>query len=342
MLDKVLKALVFIAINIVGLTQVTQAEEKSWKDNSISQDVQDICNKVNILQIPQKDVPSEEEKINLKDCSSRNLYYGISGSQDTISARKCAILEFEKKDNGFVSGAAILMMVYANGEGVEKNAEIAKKMACEMWAAPYELEMRIGYLSEPDYKPIDICDHITSGAMMGFCASISSDMAENKASTDMQKITAKWSEEHKNIFTKLNDSAKKYFESHASKEIDMSGTMRVAYYVAEKDYMFNEFRKSIYELEKSGKTSYIKSDFINADNGLNTEYRDSMKRQYDEISGVTKDGIKATQLLWIKYRDAWVRFASLHYPAIDTDIIKTKLTYERTAILRNIPTSISE
>lgn len=319
----------------------TQAEEKSWRNEFVDKEIQNICDKTESLALPTQDLPSEADKINLKNCSSRNLYYGISVPEDHTAARKCAIMELNSKNTEFVGGASILMMIYANGEGVKRNLDIAKKMACEMWSAPYELALRINHLSSPEPEPIDMCDHITSGVMAGFCATISSDMHEEAASSKLKEIVEKWPAEHQKMFRRLNTSATKYFESHASKEIDMSGTMRGAFYINEKDYMLNEFRKLIYDFENNKKLSYIKANVPEFDKDLNDTYHKVIHRKFDEISGVSKNGIKETELLWIKYRDDWVKFLALHYPTVDTEIIKTKLTIERTEILENIPTPIS-
>lgn len=337
MLGKILKFSAYtIIINLGVLAQMAQAEDKTWNDDSISQDVQDICNKADMLQIPLKDMPSEVDKISLKNCSSRNLYYGISGPQDSIAARKCAILEFKNKDNDFVKGASILMMLYANGEGVKKNAALARKMACDMWSAPYELEMRIGYLSEPNYKPIDICDHITSGVMMGFCASISSDMHEETEFRELKTITKKWPVEDQKKFKKLLNAANDYADSHSMNEVDMGGTARGAFSVEAKGEVMDNFRKSIKNFENSQIPHYSKDDFIKADKKLNETYKLAIKSNYDEISQITAQSIKKTQLSWLKYRDAWVEFAIIHYPQISTDSIKTFFTSERISLLEDI------
>jgi uncharacterized protein YecT (DUF1311 family) len=53
-------------------------------------------------------------------------------------------------------------------------------------------------------------------------------------------------------------------------------------------------------------------------------------------STVTKADVRAAQRLWLKYRDAWVRFAALRYPAVPADSLKATLTQWRAAQLGKI------
>lgn len=50
-------------------------------------------------------------------------------------------------------------------------------------------------------------------------------------------------------------------------------------------------------------------------------------------TGVPPENIKGVQRLWIRYRDAWVNFASKYYPQVSAESIKARLTEKRIGIL---------
>lgn len=62
------------------------------------------------------------------------------------------------------------------------------------------------------------------------------------------------------------------------------------------------------------------------------------KARPDAVGGstVTKASVRATQRLWLAYRDAWVRFAALRYPTMSADALKATLTQWRAAELGKI------
>jgi uncharacterized protein YecT (DUF1311 family) len=49
---------------------------------------------------------------------------------------------------------------------------------------------------------------------------------------------------------------------------------------------------------------------------------------------VTPNGVKLAQRAWLRYRDAWVKFGVVKYPAVSTDSWKTWLTQQRIPLLQ--------
>ena len=67
-------------------------------------------------------------------------------------------------------------------------------------------------------------------------------------------------------------------------------------------------------------------------------YAAALKTVADRVpEGITTDGIRRTQKGWLIYRNAWVRFAALRYPAVSSRSIKTWLTLERIGTINAIP-----
>ncbi len=133
------------------------------------------CARVQNIQFPADDRPNEVQKARLKGCDSEDLYYGIEGPADPVKARLCAYQQMDSREELVFGGEAILMMVYAIGAGASRNLDLAIKLACAIEGAPAELDGRLRHLEAlKDQRSgrvtFDLCDDITSGFMMGYCA----------------------------------------------------------------------------------------------------------------------------------------------------------------------------
>lgn len=126
--------------------------------------------------IPLADQPKNDEKESLNCEPSEEYYYGFNRPIDYAKARKCAVIEMENGDGLVLGGSSILMMIYANGNGVKPNLDIAISLACELEGAPAEKYYRLLHLKQlqraatsAEKKPFDICDDVTSKNMIDLC-----------------------------------------------------------------------------------------------------------------------------------------------------------------------------
>ena len=94
------------------------------------------CASVEQVEPPAADRPTAAEEKALASCVSLDAYYGLGEAADPVKARKCAFAEMDRGTKSALSGKAILSMVYANGKGVERNYDVALKMACTIGDAP--------------------------------------------------------------------------------------------------------------------------------------------------------------------------------------------------------------
>ncbi|MDD3183273.1 MAG: DUF1311 domain-containing protein, partial [Alphaproteobacteria bacterium] len=186
---------------------------------------------------------------------------------------------------------------------------------------------------------VDLCDDVTSGFMMGFCAAIESDVKEDQRQTQTARMISAWPFEQQTAFTKLNEVAQNYFNAHASEEMDLSGSGRAAFEIEEENVMKVKFMDAIKTFESGKVPSSSSEDFVNADRELNLVYAAAIKKADPQADSVlpSKDGLRKTQRLWLAYRDAWVAFAVLRYPHVSADSLKTVLTRERSALIKAIP-----
>lgn len=137
----------------------------NWKD--VSNETKSICISVENLPKYLEDFISKDQHKSHLNCDASSLYYGFENISDYNKARECALS---------TRNYEVLTMLFANGRGVEKNIDIALHFACMIDGAPSENDLRIKHLimlkEKSSNKIFDICDDITSGNMMSYCASL--------------------------------------------------------------------------------------------------------------------------------------------------------------------------
>ncbi len=291
------------------------------------------CMKAKDARIPEADLPKSPP--NAK-CDATDLYYSAASPADLTAARHCAIAT---KD------PAILMMLYANGKGVKRDYRIAIRQACEMGGAMAELTGRVMHLAElrdkgaPKDPPFDQCDDITSGYMGGVCASIQATQEAKKRNARYAKVTARWPQATKSAFSTTSAVFATFVEKRSREEVDLSGTLRGAMVIEEEEKQNDRFLKDLEAFEKGALPKFTEADFRAADAKLNTAYRkimgDAAFDTENRYGTVRKAGIRETQRAWLKYRDAWVEFAKLRYPAVKPEAWKTLSTGRRTEELED-------
>lgn len=296
------------------------------------------CDRVKDVPFPAEDRPSPAEIKSLKKCSSFDLFHGIDVTADPVKARKCAYVERIQGDQTVFGGSAMIMQIYATGKGVRPNFDLAMKMACKVSFSPNSLKYRVRDLTKLKKKgrkasKFHLCVHFTSGYMQGHCASRTAYFKSLKREKRFAALMAGWNKQDKTAFGKLRDAADKYFKTRVDNEVDLSGTGRAAFMIQEEQSLEKKFAASLHEFEKGKLPRYSERNFSAADAKLNVVYRKIQRNKKFSYGTVERRGIKLTQRTWIRYRDAWVKFAMKKYPAADAVSFKTWLTRERTKML---------
>ena len=306
------------------------------------------CRKWTDVPIPQKDIATAPA-----DCDAQALYYGNDGhgqGQDFVAARHCAYGSpgdgDSLLDKGLVfGGSGILMMLYANGQGVARNIPLAKRFACEYEGAPAETEGRLHHLDSiadgKDREPLDICDDITSGMMMGFCSFRDAQFARYIRNQRWTALQAGWTPAQRSMLAALRNAADAYFDSASGNEVDMSGTGRGMFATEAYEALDIAFLEDVERFEKGDRPSEKPGDFAPADKALNAAYRQVRatldagkgKDGFGEYGTIDGDGVRETQRLWLPYRDAWVAFATARYQDTAADTWRAWLTRTRTKAL---------
>jgi uncharacterized protein YecT (DUF1311 family) len=285
------------------------------------------------------------------ECVSYRLEAGIGVKVDYAAARKCAWAERLATAAGLeprytlasvLGGSALLSMLYANGEGVERNIPLAFRFVCEAGGAPFDVEALLDELKDREKHSEDargkfsFCDQTGSGFMQGFCAGLDAEAQDLARASELHALSSRWSAQQQTAFDVLVQAQQTYAQAHAKGEINIAGTSRAAEAFAADQELRNNFLAAVRSFEKGNQPQGSISDFSRADAGLNRIYRMALlhaESKKSEYGAVQPDGIREAERSWLKYRDAWIAFARLRYPTVGADAWLTLLTTDRIAVL---------
>lgn len=318
----------------------------SLAQNPLSDLRPDDCNQYDKVPIPPADLPTEADHKLLASCNSADLYFGIGRVADPVQARRCAYLERERgqQEPGVVfGGAGLLIMIYANGKGAARNFDLALRFSCESGWAPAEKFERFDHLLKLKAKHwtghnFSLCDDITSGFMMGWCASLQDKIDEQKRTRRLNRIVANWSPADKQAMASLRQAAQTFFRARSENEVDLSGSAHAEFQVEEWAALNNEFISDLRRLERGLIPCASSSEFQQADAKLDVIYSGIESKPPDSgIYGtVTPVNVEAAQKAWLLYREAWVIFGKTKYPTVTPESWKTWLTLKRIKMLTDL------
>jgi uncharacterized protein YecT (DUF1311 family) len=291
-----------------------------------------VCDAVEGAEFPTSDLPSPQDKAQVKSGDSVRFYYGIGTPVDDVRARHAAFLERERGDELVLGGSAVLTMLYANGRGVERNLNLAIKLACTVGHAPAEIEGRVSRLdsmkSSRDKGTFDFCDDITSGFMMGHCKGLGERRRGNTRQQALEAVVAGWPAAHRKALDVLMRAFEEFVQARSANEVDLSGTDRAAALIEAEASLRQALVERLKEAEQGTLPGHGPADYAEADTELNRAYARALSSDLSD-STVTPAGIRATEKVWIRYRDAWVTFGAQRYPSVAAEVWKTLLTRER-------------
>ncbi len=269
-------------------------------------------------------------------CNPIGKYYVARGDKNPDWQ---GVLQCATQDNN----DAVLMMLYANGQGVKRDIDRAITHACRIDSAAMELKLRVEHLQAmkagTDKKPIDLCDDATSGLMTGFCAGVAERAKKSVRDTELAAVSKAFTAAQRERYTALQKAVDVYAERSSRDETDLSGSMRAAFVSEARVAIDDAFLADLRAAEKGDLPRGTEQTYAAADKALNDAYRKVMALPTNaegelRDTTVTKDGIRAAQRAWLKYRDAWAAFGAARYPAVPAAAWQQRLTERRTAQLR--------
>ncbi|HKW76052.1 MAG TPA: hypothetical protein VJN64_11055 [Terriglobales bacterium] len=295
-----------------------------------------ICAQVKDTPVPASDRPTPNEAQQPAPCNSQELYYGFDKTPDPVAARKCAYLEMQRGDlpRAF-AGPTILTMIYANGKGVTRNYDLALKFACQAPGAAGDVAGRVRQLER--YKQsnwqgdgFSICEHSSGRVLYRDCAILDERFDHLDREKKLNAIAAQWKPEAKEPFQELRHAAAAFFQVEAAKGLDLSASFEIQ----ERAFLERQFLQDLDQLVSGDLPSAKAADAAKAEKDMQAAYDAAVAHKPSQSSTVTSEGIKESQQEWLRYRQAWLKFANREYPAVALESWNAWLDGQRTEMLQ--------
>jgi uncharacterized protein YecT (DUF1311 family) len=274
-------------------------------------------------------------------CNAARAYYlaraeAHPGPGQWRQVRECA----------FRSGdAMVLMMMYANGYGVDKNLDLATYYACSLDAAQAETEARVEHLQNGGMpgRAFDYCDDITSGYAGARCAIMQADVAGSRREARLERYAQGLAPELRPLFGRLRAAAAAFAKAHQG-EYDMQGTAAAALSLASAEALREEFVNDVLTHDADAQLRYSQADYERIDGELNRVYLRLMGMPSSQPDSpdrlgettVTRTQLRAAERRWIAYRDAWTSFLQASKSPLQPQTMAAILAERRIAQLRRI------
>ena len=300
-----------------------------------------ICASVEHVAPPVADRPDASERAALAGCVAADLYFGFGRPSDPARARKCAFLEMERGEREpVIGGKALLMMVYANGKGADRNFDVALGLACAIGGAPQDVAGRVQHLARLRAARwtgdgFSICDHSSGRALYEQCAILQERFDSIDRATRLLAITSRWDAPTLKAFDQLRRAANAFFHVHATKESNLEATFEVQERAALEDGLLTALER----FEQGDLPGFSAADLRQAEADLDALYAGTQRGQTRTWGTVNADGIRDAQQAWLAYRDAWVAFGTTRYRTIAAPAWRLWLTQERVGMLVKFPQS---
>jgi hypothetical protein len=292
------------------------------------------CASVEQVEPPAADRPTAAEEKALASCVSLDAYYGLGEPADPVKARKCAFAEMDRGTKSALSGKAILSMVYANGNGVERNYDVALKMACTIGDAPGDAAGRVYQLmrmkKENSAARFAICDHSSGRDLYEQCAILQARFDKIERDQKLEKFTASWSARDKKAFRAFWSEVERFAKVQASNGMDLEGTFEIQ----EEVFQLNHIIETLEQFE-SGALPQHSADESHAAQAAEADlYLKTQTGGVSQWGTLTREGVKQSEDEWHRYRTAWIAFGKQKYPAVTEDSWNAWLDQERVQALK--------
>jgi hypothetical protein len=292
------------------------------------------------------------------NCNSYKIFSVKNTKPDYEAARKCAWIERLASQAGHeplyaygrvFGGSAMLTLLYANGDGVERNIPLAIRFACESGWAPGEIGGRVEHIEAVYPIPVStdssfrFCEDPSTGFMEGYCEKFSAMQSDQARSRELNELSAQWTDPQRAALKALENALTQYSQAHGKGEIQAAGDARQSQAIQSQQSIRDSFLAAIRAFEKGGLPRHSAAEAAQAEAELNGVYQKALddagtnKSNADVDQVVQPEDIRAAQESWLVYRDAWLAFAKLRYPTVTADSWLTLLTRDRIATIRGEP-----
>lgn len=224
------------------------------------------------------------------------------------------------------------------------NPKLVFQLVCRGGGVPAE----VMYAVHDTYKnwkenkvvPFNLCDYITSGIGMGYCANRMEDAVDKEIKVQLDSIAEHWHPEQKALLQQAYSSAVLFISNKAEYEEGHGGTGRRAWLtesvIAQKIAFVDLITATI-----AGVDTVKKIKFQDPDRTLNQVYKQVLNhirsnRHVQDSYFVSEDNMRIVQRSWIPYRDNTAKLLSQLLPKVTAQTWKDWLTQVRIEQLRGM------
>jgi len=294
-----------------------------------------ICASVKDLELPAADKPAPAEEKALASCVSLDAYFGLGQPADPVKARKCAYAEIDRGAKApLLGGKAILMMVYANGNGAARNYDAAIKLACELGGAPGDDAGRVYQLDRLKKQNwtgnnFSVCDHSSGREMYEQCAILTERFDKIERDQKFNALIAAWKPAEKRAFHTLMEEANKFYEVQAKNGVNLEGTFEVQ----EEIFFKNNLLSALEAFERGELPKYSAEEFQKSEAEEQAAYLRTQNGPDTKWGTITRESVRKSQDAWLRYRNAWTAFGRQKYPSVSEQSWKAWLDQDRIVML---------
>ena len=295
------------------------------------------------LQPPAADLPGDADRERLRNCSAIDLYYGLQGKPNLRDARLCAYID-EQEQGGHelpTESAGVLMVIYANGAGVPRDVPLAKHFACEIDWKPEDLQQLLDNIDAhvQSGDAVGVCDVQPFWPVNDICEGYTEAIRAKRLDDAEAAFAAQSPASRREAFAALRKAARAYYDKRKDSEVFQQHHTSNIMWV--ENNLREEFVNALQAVDAP--QGLPARDLPALDRELNAVYRKAMKvvelACADEpgvLAPLTPASLRAGELAWLAYADAWERFRAQAYPNIPADALRALLTAQRSAALKQL------
>ncbi len=226
----------------------------------------------------------------------------------------------------------VLAMVYANGEGVGRNLPLARQFLCE-YSGGIQSDEPSKHLQDFDDLirtggRLDVCDG--GGGSFGrqtnyVCLGLKQGSRDEEIHRLELAVLASSAPQIKASFLALRVSWRAFHDAYDALDAGIcDGGTGCGPITEGDDLNMTESWLTALQALRAGKAPASAADpskFSKLDHALNVKYQENLNEyKADDISpDCCTAQVRAAGRAWLKYREAWVRFGALRWPALPAD-----------------------
>lgn len=224
------------------------------------------------------------------------------------------------------------------------NPKLVFQLVCRGGSVPAEVMAAVHdtYKNWKENKEerFNLCDYITSGIGMGYCANRMEDAVDKEIKVQLDSIIEHWDSEQKALLQQAYSSAELFISNKAEYEEGHGGTGRRAWLtesvIAQKIAFVDLITATI-----AGVDTVNKIKFQDSDRTLNQVYKQVLgyvrsNRHVQDSYFVSEDNMRIVQRSWIPYRDNIAKLLTQLLPRVTAQTWKDWLTQIRIEQLRGV------